>query len=127
MLKLTKSAITFSLVVILLCACGRFNGDIRFKNISQQDIVVGNVHGFSHEPPVGYLISNSSAESSMASMEFPEEIIIEWWHMPKEDKYESDGDIFNTKVSLKNIKPPYGREEIIFTFINQEEWVVEVK
>ncbi len=127
LLNITKTAVTISLATILLCACGRFDSNITFKNTTKQNIYVERVYGFPYEPPVGYLVSNASATAYMGSMKFPEKIVIEWWYRPRDDQWEPDGDAFKTKISLKNIKPPQGKEEIIFTLIDQEKWIVEVR
>ncbi len=127
MLKLTKATATISLVAILLCACSNFDSNITFKNSTQQNIYIERVYGFPYEPPTGYLISNASATAYMGAMKFPEEVVIEWWYRPRDDQWEPDGEAFKTKLSLKNINPPHGKEVIIFTLTDQENWIVEIR
>lgn len=114
-------------IVILLCGCNNFNGQIVFENTSPRNVVVNRVYGFSHEPPVGYLITNSKAGSSLSSMKFPDEITIEWWYQSKEDKWESDGEVYKTKVDLSDLPKPNGSSELIITFSATEKWMVKVK
>ena len=123
-MKSIPTLLTLGISLCFLAGCDTFNGNIRFVNQSAQEIYVGRVVGFAHEPPCGVLIPGATAGAGMNRMKFPHQVQIHWWYKGQNQK-----DATITTLDLSQIKAPqdYYSEDLRFTFNPDRSWSVDVK